>query len=151
MYFTDAQAYCVESMIECPGMRFEVMEKSWRERGSMAYWCPVLKRFISEGEKYRLQHWFHNGDGSAQQRYYYNQFEMLDMHGGLDKIPTTITSSNTTSIRRDDDDESVCFMGVSELEEVITRKRQKAEANGEVVNVDYVQDGKMPAKKQRTW
>ena len=59
-------------------------------------------------------------------------------------------SSNTTSIQRDDDEESVCFVGVMGLEEVIARKRQKAEVDGEVVNVDdNVQDGKTPAKKQR--
>ena len=47
-------------------------------------------------------------------------------------------SSNTTSIQRDDDEESVCFVGVTGLEEVIARWRQKAEVDGKVVNVDVM-------------
>ena len=64
----------------------QLEEKLWHKFGALAYWCPVLKRFISEGERLRLEHWFHNGDGSAQQRYFYNQNEMLDMHGGFQTV-----------------------------------------------------------------
>jgi len=145
MYLNDCQYYCVKQLIGCPGMRREIVEKKWRERGQLAYWCPVLNRFITDGERYRLQHWFHNGNGTAQERYYYNQNEMLDMHGGLGKLPTQISSSS----KKDDDDDSVCFMGAIKAEEVIARKRKKAEANGEVIEIDQ-QDQKMPAKKQRS-
>ena len=93
MYLDDCSYYCVKRQIECPGLYPEIIEKQWREHGAFAYWCPVLQRFITEGERYRLQHWFHNGDGSAQQRYYYDQNEMLDLHGGLDKLPTTVSAS----------------------------------------------------------
>lgn len=145
MYLNDCEYYCVKKLIGCPGMRPEIVEKSWRERGLLAYWCPVMQRFITDGERYRLQHWFHNGNGTAQERYYYDQNEMLDMHGGLDKLPTNIFSSS-----KDDDDDSVCFMGVMKAEEVIANRRKRAEANGEVVEIDQ-QDQKMPAKKQRTF
>jgi len=52
-------------------------EELWKKYGSLEYWCPVLHRFISDGERLRQEHWFHNGDGSANQRYFYNQLEML--------------------------------------------------------------------------
>lgn len=145
MYLNDCDYYCVKTLIGCPGMRPEIVEKSWRERGLFAYWCPVMQRFITDGERYRLQHWFHNGNGTAQERYYYDQNEMLDMHGGLDKLPTNISSNSTN-----DDDDSVCFMGVMKAEEVIANRRKRAEANGEVVEIDQ-EDQKMPAKKQRTF
>ena len=93
MYLDDCSYYSVKRQIECPGLHPEIIEKQWREFGELAFWCPVLQRFITDGERYRLQHWFHNGDGSAQQRYYYDQNEMLDLHGGLDKLPTTISAN----------------------------------------------------------
>jgi hypothetical protein len=138
MYLTDEQAYYTKKMISCPEMHPEIMEKGWRERGSLAFWCPVLKRFLSEGEMFRQQHWFHNGDGSAQERYYYNQCEMLDMHGGLANLPVSISSNY----------EDVCFVGVMGCDEVIAKRRKEAEAKGEVIAVDQ-EDSKMPAKKQR--
>jgi len=38
--------------------------------GRFKYWCPVKRNFMCEGEMMRQQHWFRNGDGSAQQRRY---------------------------------------------------------------------------------
>jgi hypothetical protein len=35
----------------------------------------------------RQEHWFHNGNGSAHQRYYYGQNEMLAKYGGLASLP----------------------------------------------------------------
>jgi len=124
--------------------------EGWVENGLLAYWCPVLQRFISEGERYRLEHWFHNGDGSAQERYYYDQNEMLDMHGGLEKLPTKIPTKTSSSCDdEEDDDDRVRFLGVMKAEEVIAERRKTAEANGEVVDIDKW-DQKMSAKKQRT-
>ena len=145
MYFNDCQYYCVKKLIEFPGISKEIVMKGWIENGLLAYWCPVLQRFISEGERYRLEHWFHNGNGSAQERYYYDQNEMLDMHGGLEKLPTKTSSCQDD----DDDDDRVCFLGVMKAEEVIAKRRKTAEANGEIVDIDKW-DQKMPAKKQRT-
>jgi hypothetical protein len=33
--------------------------------GAMKYWCPVKRKFTTEGEMLRQEHWFPNGDGSA--------------------------------------------------------------------------------------
>ena len=138
MYVSDEQAFYMNKIIQCPGMKREIMEKAWKERETLAYWCPVLKRFLSEGERLRQEHWFHNGDGSAQQRYFYNQIEMLDLHGGLKNLPVSI----------DEEDDEVCFVGVMDYEEVVAKRRENAEAKGEIVEID--QDSKMPAKRQRT-
>ena len=140
MYLNDCSYFIIKKRIECAGIRPEIIEKVWWERGTLAYWCPVLQRFITEGERYRLQHWFHNGNGSAQERYYYDQNEMLDLHGGLGKLPTTVSLSKK--------DEEVSFVGVMKVEDLIANRRKKAEADGEVIEID--QDQKMPAKKQRT-
>ena len=78
------------------------IERWWEERGLLAYWCPVLKRFVSEGERLRQEHWFHNGDGSANQRYYYNQMEMLDMHGGLENLPQSIDEVGSSELGNQD-------------------------------------------------
>ena len=92
MYFPDEAAFYVDRKIEfgslVQGRSIHLEKKAWWEWGELAYWCPVLKRCICKGEMLRLEHWFHNGDGSAQQRYFYNQNEMLDMHGGLDGMPS---------------------------------------------------------------
>ena len=95
-------------------------------RGSKAYWCPVLKRFISDGERLRLEHWFHNGDGSAQQRYYYDQIEMLDRHGGLASLPRHLDETNN----------EVSLMEVRSPDQVRKRKFQQAELEGKIVNLE---------------
>jgi hypothetical protein len=50
--------------------------------GAMQFWCPVKIKFMTEGKMRRQEHWFHNGNGSAQQRYFNSQNEMLDKYGG---------------------------------------------------------------------
>ena len=95
-YCSDKEAYCLKKYLETL-MSEDRIERSWEERGLLAYWCPVLKRFVSEGERLRQEHWFHNGDGSANQRYYYNQMEMLDMHGGLENLPPSIDKVDGSS------------------------------------------------------
>ena len=136
-YFSHEQAFYLESMIECPEKRQQLMEDHWRTSGALAYWCPVLKQFLSEGERLRQEHWFHNGDGSAQQRYYYNKMEMLDRHGGLANLPENIDSL----------DGEICFVGVTDFENILAQRLARAERNGEVIEID--QDSKPPAKKQR--
>lgn len=139
-YLPDELACCTKLLIELPRMKTEVREKSWKERDSLKYWCPVLKQFLSEGGRLRQEHWFHNGDGSVHQRYFYNQHEMLDMHGGLMCLPVTTGS----------EEDDVCFTGVVGFEDVIAKKRKDAEAKGEIIEIDM--DGiesKTIAKKHR--
>ncbi|KAL7530439.1 hypothetical protein ACHAWF_003380 [Thalassiosira exigua] len=138
MYMNDRAMFFLKMRIQCPDVTNNIRFKAWEEHGRLAYWCPVLKRFLSEGERLRQEHWFHNGDGSAQQRYFYNQNEMLDMHGGLKNLPTSVDAY----------DEDVCLVGVMGPEEVIAKRRQKAEANGEIIEIDS--DSNMPAKRRRT-
>jgi len=138
LHLPDEHAFYTEMLIDCPRMKLEIREKSWREREAFKYWCPVLKKFISEGERLRQEHWFHNGDGSAQQRYFYKQNEMLDKHGGLDSLPLTIGS----------EEEDISFVGVMGFDEVIAKRKKAAELKGEIIEIDM--DSKMPAKKQRT-
>jgi hypothetical protein len=38
----------------------------------------------------KLKHWFHDGDGSAQQRYFYNQVEILKQHGGVSTLSNKV-------------------------------------------------------------
>ncbi|CAB9511986.1 expressed unknown protein [Seminavis robusta] len=102
-------------------------ERFWMERGSVAHWCPILQRFISEGERLRQQHWFHNGDGSAQQRYFYNQIEMLDRHGGLANLPMTIDDAL---------DPDLVVTEVRSPDQAVGLKFDVAEKNGKVINVD---------------
>mmetsp|Transcript_20524 Transcript_20524/g.37024 ORF Transcript_20524/g.37024 Transcript_20524/m.37024 type:complete len:374 (-) Transcript_20524:241-1362(-) len=138
-YLLDEQSFYMSEFIECPGMRQEIMEKVWKERGALAYWCPVLKQFLSEGERLRQEHWFHNGDGSAQQRYFYDQNEMLDIHGGLDCLPMNVGGK-----------EDIFVSGVMGVEESEAKRVKEAEAKGEIVEVDM--DSKIPAvpdKKKR--
>jgi len=137
MYLSHEQAFYMNKIIQVPGMKPEMMEKVWKERGALEYWCPVLKRFLSDGERLREEHWFHNGDGTAQQRYFYTQMEMLDLHGGLENLP-----ANMDSI-----DDEICFVGVMGYEEIISERIKRAEKKGEVIEID--QDSKMPVKRQR--
>jgi hypothetical protein len=86
-YFTDFQHFCVKQAIDfgvndhfdCVAA-YRMYEGSMY--GAMQYWCPVKRKFMTEGEMRRQEHWFHNGDGSVQQQYFYSQNEMLDMYGG---------------------------------------------------------------------
>ena len=74
------------------------IDKVWRERGE-----GIVIILVSSLET-RQEDWFHNGDGSAQQRYFYNQYEMLDMHGGLECIPMSVGDKG-----------EVCVTGVTSL------------------------------------
>ncbi|KAL7515307.1 LOW QUALITY PROTEIN: hypothetical protein ACHAXN_012772 [Cyclotella atomus] len=100
-----SRLFYFNTCVECPRM-------SQQKNGALAFWCPVLKRFISDGERFRQQHWFHNGDGSAQQRHFYNQMEMLDRNEGLANLPTTI--DNTSS--------EVSFVGVMNFDEILANR-----------------------------
>ncbi|KAL7530129.1 hypothetical protein ACHAWF_003256 [Thalassiosira exigua] len=146
-YLPHEHAFYTQKTIACSGIvtprvvdrapRKE-WEKSWREYGALQYWCPVLKRFLSEGERLRQRHWFHDGDGSANRRYFYDQYEMIDMHGGLDCVPKSIGDS----------DEEVCCVGVAGYEDVVAERVWNAYKKGEVIDIDD-DDRKMPAKKRR--
>lgn len=61
--------------------------KAFDDKFKYHVWCPVTYQFLSEPQVFRSKHWFHNGDGSAQQRYFYSQNEMLERHGGLQHVP----------------------------------------------------------------
>eukprot|EP00588_Corethron_pennatum_P011295 CAMPEP_0194282836 /NCGR_PEP_ID=MMETSP0169-20130528/23993_1 /TAXON_ID=218684 /ORGANISM="Corethron pennatum, Strain L29A3" /LENGTH=317 /DNA_ID=CAMNT_0039028269 /DNA_START=115 /DNA_END=1065 /DNA_ORIENTATION=- len=78
-YNNDFEYFAAKRSFEdCPGImqRFDSPEdymahesKIWAEGGRFGYWDPVQKKFITAGERLRSEHWFHNGDGSAQQRW----------------------------------------------------------------------------------
>lgn len=99
-------------------------EELWEEYGSLEYWCPVLHRFISDGERLRQEHWFHNGDGSANQRYFYNQIEMLDLHGGLTNLPLSV-----------EDNELVVAEGLNS-DQVLDKKKSAAEKKRKIICLD---------------
>jgi hypothetical protein len=109
------------------------MGNQWKKNGALAFWCPVLKRFISDGERFRQQHWFHNGDGSAQKRDFYNQMEMLDRNEGLANLPTTI----------DDTSSEVSFVGVMNFDEVLANRYARAEKNGEIIRLIRTQSNQL--------
>jgi len=89
------------------GNRYPNQEKLWKGRGS----------FLLEGERLSQEHWFHNGDGSAQQRYFYDQNEMLDMHGGLESLPSDIN---------EDLDVKVTAAAVEPTDQTINSRKRKA-------------------------
>jgi hypothetical protein len=92
-YFTDYQYYCVKRGIDFGAHVYDVNPEEtyrrWEEsmHGAMQYRCPVKKHFMTEAQMLRQEHWFHNGNGSAQQRYFYGQNEMLAKYGGLASLP----------------------------------------------------------------
>lgn len=96
----------------------------WTQSGQHKYWCPVKRRWMSEGEMLRQEVWFHNGDGSANQRRFYTQYEMLDKYGG--KIGSTADQDET---------EGVTVLSVRTLDEAIGDRFQRAEASGAVCNL----------------
>ena len=139
MYLNDVTAYFTAKQILACGMTNEVMMKCWLEIGQFAYWDPVLKRFITEPERLKLEHWFHNGDGTPNQRYFYTQREMLDKHGGMSALPA--------SVGRDGAEEVSVVKEVS-VEEAVSRRVMEAAARGEVIDLS----GEKPSagKKRKT-
>jgi hypothetical protein len=71
-YFTDRQYFFARRRVRFAGVPLDADREigMWLTHGQIEFWCPVLKKFVSEGEMLRQEHWFHNGDGLAQQRYY---------------------------------------------------------------------------------
>lgn len=127
MHLNDAAAYFAAKQIHAPGMTKGVMLKCWLEKGQFAYWDPVLNRFITEPERLKLEHWFHNGDGTPNQRYFYTQREMLDKHGGMSALPT--------SVDRRDNAEEVSVVNEVSVEEAVSRRVMEAAARGEVIDL----------------
>jgi hypothetical protein len=80
-------------------------------QGAMKYWCPVKRKFMTEGEMLRREHWFHNGDGSAQQRYFYIQNEMLDKYGGSASLPCGFDAASILTAAISANDEPIITQG----------------------------------------
>jgi hypothetical protein len=101
-------------------------------------WCPVLKRFLNKGEVFRQEHWFHNGDGSAQKRYYYNQLEMLERHGGVSTLPkkAVIQNGNIYLSWRGCDQDEIEVGHAQTASQAINKRFKKAEKEGKVLVLD---------------
>lgn len=123
-YVPDQEYHLVDFFLQNGYFNNVDPNRFWQERGALAFWCPVLQRFLSEGERLRQEHWFHNGDGSAQQRYFYSQYEMLDKHGGLASLPTHVG----------DDDAMVTK--VRTADQLLNDNLKQAEKLGKVINLD---------------
>ncbi|KAL7535129.1 hypothetical protein ACHAWF_005068 [Thalassiosira exigua] len=127
MYLNDAAAYFTAKRIHACGMKKHIMLKSWLEIGQFAYWDPVFERFITEPERLKLEHWFHNGDGTPSQRYFYTQREMLDKHGGMSALPTAVDRRGNA--------EEVSVVNEVSVEEAVSRRVMEAAARGEVIDL----------------
>jgi hypothetical protein len=99
--------------------------KFYDEIGRLEFWCPVMHKFMCTGEMLRQEHWFHNGDGSAQQRWYYTQAEMLDRHGGIESL---------RDAGGNDNDEPVVTQ-IQTASQVVAIKFQEAERKGDVTDL----------------
>jgi len=102
----------------------EIEANDWHRYGRLEYWCPVHKRFLSEGEMMREEVWFHNGDGSANQRRYYTQNEMLDKYGATD-----------IGVEKGSNDD-VIVLDSKSLEQILQERLRKAEESNTVVYID---------------
>ena len=141
-YFTDCEYFLVKRRVELFGgsSNPESEYMLWLTHGKLAFWCPVLKKFMPEGEMRRQEHWFHNGDGSAQQRYYYTQNEMLDRHGGLANVAMGARLDRNDAIvyswTEDDESADVANGKVRTASQVIDEKFRDAERSGEMINLE---------------
>eukprot|EP00562_Extubocellulus_spinifer_P023677 CAMPEP_0178634740 /NCGR_PEP_ID=MMETSP0698-20121128/12784_1 /TAXON_ID=265572 /ORGANISM="Extubocellulus spinifer, Strain CCMP396" /LENGTH=356 /DNA_ID=CAMNT_0020274413 /DNA_START=46 /DNA_END=1116 /DNA_ORIENTATION=+ len=144
-YLTYFEYYCAKRMIDLDMSHDEFTSKYaegnirfWQERASIEFWCPVQKKFMCAGERLQNRHWFHNGDGSAQQRRYYTQFEMLDKYGGFDFGPNADAkpSSKSTGKRSREESDEVVITEVRSLRDVLRDNRKKAEEDGKVIRID---------------
>jgi hypothetical protein len=141
-YFTDLEYFVVKRRVELFGFNSDLQSEYilWLTSGRFEFWCPVLKKFMPEGEMLRQEHWFHNGDGSAQQRYYYTQNEMLDRHGGLANLATgaRLDRNNVIVYSWTEDDESadVANVRVRTATQVVDEKFREAERSGKMINLE---------------
>jgi hypothetical protein len=142
-YFTDFQHFCVKRTIEfgvndqldC-AVAYRMYEGSMY--GAMQYWCPVKRKFMTEGEMRREQNWFHNGNGSVQQQYFYSQNEMLDKHGGSASLPRsfdlhTLAASILTAASSANDE--LIITQVRSASQAIDHKFKEAEEQGKVMDL----------------
>mmetsp|Transcript_18499 Transcript_18499/g.40061 ORF Transcript_18499/g.40061 Transcript_18499/m.40061 type:complete len:354 (-) Transcript_18499:71-1132(-) len=142
-YCTDFEYYILSRMLDL-GLSGSDMDtwlnpelEFWKTSGSIQYWCPVTKQFLCEGERRRSPHWFHNGDGSAQKRRYYWQWEMFNKYGGWEDVGRTeAVSAAAAGKRKRGDSEEVIIEHVKTLAEVLEDKRKKAEKEGKVISID---------------
>jgi hypothetical protein len=149
-YFTDFEYFFVKRNIDLGACENDVLNgrgvyKMWQGsmHGAMQYWCPVKRKFMTEGEMLRQEHWFHNGDGSAQQRYFYSQNEMLDKYGGSASLPRSFDASISLPGSFDSsiptaassiNDEPIITQ-VRSVNQAIDHKFKEAEQQGKVVNL----------------
>mmetsp|Transcript_63989 Transcript_63989/g.74963 ORF Transcript_63989/g.74963 Transcript_63989/m.74963 type:complete len:383 (-) Transcript_63989:185-1333(-) len=109
--------------------------KIWQDRGRFAYWDPVKNKFICEGERLRSEHWFHNGDGSAQQRWYYNQLEILELHGGLESVPLKCDETGRMIYKEIDELEEPVITNVYTSGQTVSDKFSQAEKDGSILDL----------------
>jgi len=134
-YFSDAEYFSLKRMCEkCPGFPVDVSreQRLYEEWGRFEYWCPIQRKFMCEGEMRRQEHWFRNGDGSAQQRRYYNQNEMLDRYGGLTTLPLGYESSGAARTCASDD---VKVASVRTADQAIAERFKKAAESGSTIDL----------------
>lgn len=102
----------------------------WRKSHYLAR--PSIDRFqgvkqpmlLNEGERLRQKHWFHTGDGSAHQPYFFHQMDMIDRHGGLANLPEHY------------DEDDVVVTEVQSPEEVLNLRLLRAEKQDEIINLE---------------
>jgi uncharacterized protein YcgI (DUF1989 family) len=108
--------------------------------GAMQYWCPVKRKFMTEGGMLRQEHWFHNGDGSAQQRYFYSQNEMLDKYGGSASLPRgfdqhTVAVATSILTAASSANDELIITQVRSAHEAIDHKFKETEQQGKVTDL----------------
>ena len=140
-YITDLEYFVVKRRVELFGFNSDFKSEYilWLTRGRFACWYPVLKKFMPEGEILRQEHWFHNGDGSAQQRYYYTQNEMLDRHGLANVATGARLDRNNVIVypwTEDDDSADVANVRVRTAIQVVDEKFREAELSGKIINLE---------------
>ena len=152
-YFTDFEYFCLKRRCaRCAGVSpmcvpFEA--KLYEQQGRFQYWCPVKRKFMCEGEMFRQEHWFHNGDGSAQQRRYYTQNEMLDKYGGLSTLPARYDAATGTPIYSKSGGDDVEVLAVRTVDQVIDEKLKAAVEAGTVIDLAGTDPSESSKKRKR--
>jgi hypothetical protein len=135
-YVSDVQYWYLKRQLElCPGFALDINREInlFEESGRYKFWCPVKLKFMSEGEMLRQEHWFCNGNGSAQQRRYYTQNEMLDRHGGLSTLPAGY--DDTGKQLGASHDSTLRVTGVRTSNQIIDAKFKQAEETGSILDL----------------
>jgi hypothetical protein len=141
-YFTDFQYFLAKRSIDLGAgandqLNCVAVYQMWQGSmyGAMQYWCPVKRKFMTEGEMLRQEHWFHHGDGSAQQRYFYSQNEILDMYGGSASLPRSFDASGSIPTAASITNDEPIITQVRSVNQAIDHKFKEAEQQGKVVNL----------------